>query len=323
MDFCIGTCAKIDQVDLVPLAEDLGITHFGVGEGPLLFSDPYQFLALAATQTSTIRLGTMVTNPLTRIAPVTANSMATLNALAPGRTFLGIGTANNALRSMGNRPATIAELTHAVVVTRELMAGRRVVHNWLGQHREVEFLDTESGFYNVRDDIPIWVSAGGPRGLAAAAKYADAVVYCLGPNENHDRPGPAPTRQSGRGCRTSPGLGETRRAGVVLPTGARRDVGGRCHQRLWVGPDFVMHHQFGADGRASRRRSATASLTPRSAPPGSTWVIRRHRINRTTWTSGPSTCVVLIPCIDRSSPKSLSTTGACTGHRPNCARRPR
>ncbi len=103
MDFCIGTCAKIDQVDLVRQAEDLGVTHFGVGEGPLLFSDPYQQMALASQQTSTINLGTMVTNPLTRIAPMTANSIATLNKLAPGRTFLGIGTANNALRSMGNR----------------------------------------------------------------------------------------------------------------------------------------------------------------------------------------------------------------------------
>ena len=34
----------------VEQAEDLGVTHFGVGEGPLLFSDPYQFLALAAQQ---------------------------------------------------------------------------------------------------------------------------------------------------------------------------------------------------------------------------------------------------------------------------------
>ncbi|MFE0750349.1 LLM class flavin-dependent oxidoreductase [Gordonia sp. NPDC058843] len=182
MQFSIGTCAKIDQVAMVRQAEDLGVSHFGVGEGPLLFSDPYQFLALASQQTSTIQLGTMVTNPLTRIAPVTANSMATLNALAPGRTFLGIGTANNALRSMGNRPAKIAELSHSIEVSRELMAGRRVVHKWLGQEREVEFLDKESGFYNVTDHIPIWVAAGGPRGLVEAAKYADAVVYCLGPN---------------------------------------------------------------------------------------------------------------------------------------------
>jgi alkanesulfonate monooxygenase SsuD/methylene tetrahydromethanopterin reductase-like flavin-dependent oxidoreductase (luciferase family) len=180
MDFCIGTCAKIDQVDLIKQAEDLGVTHFGVGEGPLLFSDPYQQMALASQKTSTINLGTMVTNPLTRIAPVTANSVATLNVLAPGRTFLGIGTANNALRSMGNRPATIRELTHSVEVTQGLLRGERVTHRWLNQETEVEFLDPNGLWYDI-NDVPIWMAAGGPRGLKAAAALADAVIYCLGP----------------------------------------------------------------------------------------------------------------------------------------------
>ena len=180
MDFCIGTCAKIDQVDLIKQAEDLGVTHFGVGEGPLLFSDPYQQMALASQKTSTINLGTMVTNPLTRIAPVTANSVATLNKLAPGRTFLGIGTANNALRSMGNRPATIRELTHSVEVTQGLLRGERVTHRWLNQETEVEFLDPNGLWYDIKD-VPIWMAAGGPRGLKAAAALADAVIYCLGP----------------------------------------------------------------------------------------------------------------------------------------------
>jgi alkanesulfonate monooxygenase SsuD/methylene tetrahydromethanopterin reductase-like flavin-dependent oxidoreductase (luciferase family) len=180
MDFCIGTCAKIDQVDLVRQAEDLGVTHFGVGEGPLLFSDPYQQMALASQVTSTINLGTMVTNPLTRSAPVTANSIATLNALAPGRTFLGMGTANNALRSMGNRPATMKELAHSVEVARGLLRGERVNHRWLGQETEIEFLDTNGLWYNIAD-VPIWMAAGGPKGLKIAAALADAVVYCLGP----------------------------------------------------------------------------------------------------------------------------------------------
>jgi alkanesulfonate monooxygenase SsuD/methylene tetrahydromethanopterin reductase-like flavin-dependent oxidoreductase (luciferase family) len=180
MEFCIGTCAKIDQVDLVKKAEDLGVTHFGVGEGPLLFSDPYQQMALASQKTSTINLGTMVTNPLTRIAPVTANSVATLNHLAPGRTFLGIGTANNALRSMGNRPATIKELVHSVEVSRGLLRGERVTHRWHGQETEVEFLDTNGLWYDIKD-VPIWMAAGGPKGLRAAAGLADAVIYCLGP----------------------------------------------------------------------------------------------------------------------------------------------
>ena len=59
MDFCIGTTAKIDAVDLVKQAENVGASHFGVGEGPLLFSDPYQYLALAARDTNTIKLGTL------------------------------------------------------------------------------------------------------------------------------------------------------------------------------------------------------------------------------------------------------------------------
>src|SRR6478609_7339668 len=181
MDFCVGTCAKIDQVGLIKQAEDLGVTHFGVGEGPLLFSDPYQQMALASQQTSTIKMGTYVTNPLTRIAPVTANSVATLNALAPGRTFVGIGTANNALRSMGNKPATIRELTDAVTVTRGLLRGERVAHRWRGEETEIEFLDKTGTWYDIAD-VPIWMAAGGPKGLKAAAALADAVIYCLGPN---------------------------------------------------------------------------------------------------------------------------------------------
>src|SRR3954471_7748747 len=173
MDFSIGTTAKIDAVGLVKQAEDVGASHFGVGEGPLLFSDPYQYLALAARETSSIKLGTWVTNPLTRIAPVTANSIATLNALAPGRTFLGIGTANNALRSMGNRPAKLAELDTALDITRGLLAGERVTQKWLGQEREIEFLDKNGLWYNLDDPIEVWMSAGGPKGFAVAAKHAD------------------------------------------------------------------------------------------------------------------------------------------------------
>ena len=156
MEFCIGTCATIDQVNLVRQAEDMGVTHFGVGEGPLLFSDPYQQMALASQQTSTINLGTMVTNPLTRIAPVTANSIATLNKLAPGRTFLGIGTANNALRSMGNRPATVGELVHSVEVIRGLLRGERVTHRWHGQETEIEFLDPNGLWYDINDVPSGW-----------------------------------------------------------------------------------------------------------------------------------------------------------------------
>ena len=143
-----------------------------------MFSDPYQQMALASRQTSTISLGTMVSNPLTRIAPVTANSVATLNLLAPGRTFLGMGPANNALRSMGHEQATIKELVDAVTVARGLLRGERVAHKWRGEQTEIEFLDKTGTWYDIRE-VPIWMAAGGPKGLKAAAALANAVVYCL------------------------------------------------------------------------------------------------------------------------------------------------
>ena len=54
-----------------------------------------------AANTSRIRLGTGVSVAGVRLAPVTAHSIATINKLAPGRVFLGIGTGHTAMRVMG------------------------------------------------------------------------------------------------------------------------------------------------------------------------------------------------------------------------------
>jgi alkanesulfonate monooxygenase SsuD/methylene tetrahydromethanopterin reductase-like flavin-dependent oxidoreductase (luciferase family) len=182
MDFLVSIPAKIDEVDLVPRAEAGGIAYFGAGEGPLLWSDPYQFLALASQRTSTIKLGTCVTNPVTRIAPQTANSVATLNRLAPGRVFMGLGAANNAMRSMGRSVATMAELEHSIEVADAMLSGERTIHRWRGEEREVEFLAPEQGWVDIDHEVETWVAAGGPKSLAVAARHADTVLYCLGPD---------------------------------------------------------------------------------------------------------------------------------------------
>jgi alkanesulfonate monooxygenase SsuD/methylene tetrahydromethanopterin reductase-like flavin-dependent oxidoreductase (luciferase family) len=182
MDFMVAIPAKIDELDHAVRAEAGGISYFGAGEGPLLWSDPYQYLALASQRTSTIKLGPCVTNPVTRIAPQTANSVATLNRLAPGRTFMGIGAANNAMRSMGREPARWAEVEHHIDVTKGLLAGDRVVHSWDGDDREVEFLAPEQGWLDVDSDVEIWVAAGGAKGLGVTARTADVCLYCLGPD---------------------------------------------------------------------------------------------------------------------------------------------
>jgi alkanesulfonate monooxygenase SsuD/methylene tetrahydromethanopterin reductase-like flavin-dependent oxidoreductase (luciferase family) len=182
MEFMLGTVANISQLGLARQCEDLGYTHLGIGEGPLLFSEPYEYLALAARDTRRIQLGTWVTNPLTRLFPQTANAIATLNALAPGRVFLGLGVANNAMRSMGMRTARVAELETAVLGMRDLLQGKQTQFQWDGTERTVEFLSPDGGWYNLHDEVPIYITPGGPKSLNAACRTADGIGYNLGPD---------------------------------------------------------------------------------------------------------------------------------------------
>src|SRR5215472_12319996 len=81
MDFGLLCLAKVDSWKDVVFAEANGFTHAWIADSQMVWADPYQCLALCAVNTRTIKLGTNVTNPASRISPVTACSFATLNAL--------------------------------------------------------------------------------------------------------------------------------------------------------------------------------------------------------------------------------------------------
>src|SRR5260221_8918996 len=108
MKFGICVMANVDEIGFFSHAETLGYDSVWVTDSQMLFSDCYAVLALAARQTSRLRLGPGVAICGSRIPPVQGAAMATLNRMAPGRVFLGIGTRNTAMRSMGQRPMTIA-----------------------------------------------------------------------------------------------------------------------------------------------------------------------------------------------------------------------
>ena len=82
-------------------AEELGFSHAWFYDTQMLNADPFVAMAAAAMVTEKIHLGTGVLIPANRIAPVTANALASLNTLAPGRIHLGISTGFTARRAMG------------------------------------------------------------------------------------------------------------------------------------------------------------------------------------------------------------------------------
>ena len=88
-----------------------GITF---GDSQNIVGDVWVEMALSAAATSTLRLATWVTNPVTRHPAVTASAAATLQAESGGRVELSIGRGDSALAHLGLAPAPVAVLAEHV-----------------------------------------------------------------------------------------------------------------------------------------------------------------------------------------------------------------
>ena len=150
-------------------AEELGWDYGFIPDSQLRRRDTYVMLAEAARATSRIRIGPLIANPVNRHISVTASSIATVDELAEGRTLLGLGIGDTAVRLAGLRPARVRELEEATRLARALLHGEAV----------------ETG---ARDParlpharpVPVWIAAGGPRMLRAAGRVADGVFIRAG-----------------------------------------------------------------------------------------------------------------------------------------------
>jgi probable F420-dependent oxidoreductase len=151
------------------LAESQGFRYAWLWDSHVLWQDPYPVFAILAEATSTIHLGTCVTNPVTRDPTVTASAMATLQEISGGRMELGIGRGDSAQRVLGRRPVTVEHLERACREIRELAAGR-----------PVDLDGTEVRLpWTIGHELPIWVAAYGPKALRCAGRVADGVILQL------------------------------------------------------------------------------------------------------------------------------------------------
>jgi probable F420-dependent oxidoreductase len=111
---------------LVRRAEAAGYDDFWTGETN--GSDGFTPLALAATWTERMRLGTGVVNPFTRGPAVLAQHAAALADASGGRFVLGIGSSSDVIVERWNQRTFEKPLTHvreSVTMLREVLAGGR------------------------------------------------------------------------------------------------------------------------------------------------------------------------------------------------------
>ena len=150
-------------------AESTGFEWVGVADSQSVFHELYVALTLAALNTSRVRLGPLVTNPLTRHLVVTASAMASLDELAKGRAVLGLGSGDSAIYTLGAPPATLAGLEDAITTLGRLTGGERVERE--GRRWQV---------HRSARRVPIYLAAEGPRTLELAGRVADGVIVGLG-----------------------------------------------------------------------------------------------------------------------------------------------
>lgn len=158
------------MIQLTKLAETLGFSHVWVGDSHLIWREAYVNLAAAALSTFKVKLGTGVTNVLTRDPSVVASAFATLQEACPGRLILGVGLGDSAVETMGKKPARLADFEVALRRMRALMAGSDV---------EIE-TGTIRLKHGLRDGIPVYIAASGPRMLELAGRIADGVIILVG-----------------------------------------------------------------------------------------------------------------------------------------------
>jgi len=166
-------------VSLVRQAESAGFTYGWSFDSHILWQEPYPLLTLMATNTRTMRLGTLVTNPVVRDPTVTASLLATLNIISNGRMDLGIGRGDSSRRVMGKKPTTMDRLEEAIHTVRVLTRGEELVYE--GARISMPW---------AQGNVPVWVAGYGPKVLRLAGKIADGIVlqfadpdlieWCLG-----------------------------------------------------------------------------------------------------------------------------------------------
>jgi 5,10-methylenetetrahydromethanopterin reductase len=150
-------------------AEALGWDAVLQPDSQLRRRDTYVLLAAAAQATRRVVLGPLLANPINRHPTVTASSIATIDELAPGRTLLGWGVGDTAVRLAGLRPARVKELEDGTRLMRALLDGK-----------EVEVGAARPARLPHHRPVPIWIAAGGPRTLRMAGSVADGVFIRVG-----------------------------------------------------------------------------------------------------------------------------------------------
>lgn len=181
MDYGIGIPSYIEAWREVRAAEEAGFTHAWFYDSQLIYSDVWSTMALAAQNTKTIKLGTLVAIPSNRLAAVTAAAAASINKIAPGRVIVGLGTGYTGRNTMGLPALPMTQFLEYALQVKGLLAGEDVLIREDEEERWIRLIHTKANsgrdeFFNIEDPIPVMLAANGPKGQEIVGEISDGWI---------------------------------------------------------------------------------------------------------------------------------------------------
>jgi 5,10-methylenetetrahydromethanopterin reductase len=138
-----------------------------------LSMDVFGSLYLAASATSRLKLGTAVTNLVTRHPAVVASAFATLHHVSGGRAHLGVGRGDTALELIGVKPPSAHQFEALIKHLQAYLRGDPVDINGFESHITWLPLDGES-------KVPVDIFGSGPHVIDAGSRLGDRLTVTVG-----------------------------------------------------------------------------------------------------------------------------------------------
>jgi 5,10-methylenetetrahydromethanopterin reductase len=157
------------------LAEELGYERAWFYDSPALYGDVWIAMARALDATRRIGVGTAVLVPSLRHVVVTAAAIGSLEAQAPGRLVVAIGTGFTGRMVLGKKALPWSTVEAYVKALRGLLRGDEVEV----EGRMCQLIHPD-GFIAKRPiGTPLVIAANGPKGLQVAREFGDGLM-CAG-----------------------------------------------------------------------------------------------------------------------------------------------
>jgi 5,10-methylenetetrahydromethanopterin reductase len=180
MDISCAFATAMDTPEHVELAEQLGYRRAWLYDSPALYPEVFMTLARARSARIASGSGPGVLIPSLRHPMTAAASIAGLEALAPGRVVVGVGSGFTGRHTLGKRPLAWATVAKYVRTVQALLRGEQA--EWEGA---IQMLHPE-GFGATRPvNVPWVVGVQGPKGQAVAHEVGDG-AFSLFPIEGFD-----------------------------------------------------------------------------------------------------------------------------------------